>query len=402
MRIVHTADWHLCEKLGRIDRTADLERRVERVARYCEEREADALLIAGDLFSEQATAGQMAAALRHVNKTFAPFFARNGTILAITGNHDDDRRIDLVRSGMALAAPVPAGGGLTPGRMYVQNGLAFASLEATPGDRVQFAFLPYPTMSRYLEADDKYCTREEVNRLLQSRAAEWLAGLPNEPTFDRTVPTVLAAHFHVTGAEINGRYRIGERDDIDFAPGSLPTAWAYVALGHIHKPQALGGMPHVRYPGPLDRLDFGERHDDRGVLFAEVGRAGLVGEPEWLPLEPTPFLDIDLTDPDAGLPGLAEAYPEREAAIVRVTAKAGARFGRDDIAREIRKLFPRLHELKWADIDPPAGGNPARAEYAPGGDHRDAVRRYLTETADGGERAALLELAETFLREETP
>jgi exonuclease SbcD len=32
MRILHTADWHLGDRLGRIDRTDDLRRAVERVA----------------------------------------------------------------------------------------------------------------------------------------------------------------------------------------------------------------------------------------------------------------------------------------------------------------------------------------------------------------------------------
>ena len=59
MKIIHTADWHLCDRLGRIDRTADLKARVERVAELCEQHAADVLLVAGDLFSEQASLDQM-------------------------------------------------------------------------------------------------------------------------------------------------------------------------------------------------------------------------------------------------------------------------------------------------------------------------------------------------------
>lgn len=46
MRIVHTADRHLCDRLGRLDRTDDLRRRVGAVAEVCEDRCADVLLIA--------------------------------------------------------------------------------------------------------------------------------------------------------------------------------------------------------------------------------------------------------------------------------------------------------------------------------------------------------------------
>ena len=41
MRLIHTADWHLCKKLGRIDRTQDLRDRVERVAGLCDSHNAD-------------------------------------------------------------------------------------------------------------------------------------------------------------------------------------------------------------------------------------------------------------------------------------------------------------------------------------------------------------------------
>ena len=81
MRILHTADWHLCDQLGRLNRTDDLKRRVERVAELCDEHGVELLLVAGDLFSEQASVEQMTDALDHVRRTFAGFFARGGTVL---------------------------------------------------------------------------------------------------------------------------------------------------------------------------------------------------------------------------------------------------------------------------------------------------------------------------------
>ena len=43
MRILHTADWHLADRLGRIDRTDDLRKAVERVADYCRSEKVDVL-----------------------------------------------------------------------------------------------------------------------------------------------------------------------------------------------------------------------------------------------------------------------------------------------------------------------------------------------------------------------
>ena len=55
MKIVHTADWHLGRRLGRIDRTDDLRRAVQQVADVCMRENADVLLVCGDLFEPSRT-----------------------------------------------------------------------------------------------------------------------------------------------------------------------------------------------------------------------------------------------------------------------------------------------------------------------------------------------------------
>jgi exonuclease SbcD len=397
MRIIHTADWHLCDRLGRIDRTQDLEARVERVAAMCEEHTADVLLIAGDLFSEQAQVDDMTRALNHLRDVFRPFFGRGGAILAITGNHDRDGRINMVRAGMTLAAPDAGAGGLLPGgRMYLINGRAFATLAGRAGDRVQFVFVPYPFASRYDLSAADYRSKEEENGLLRARVAEWVKGVSSRPDFDPALPTVLAAHLHVRGSELHTLYQMTERDDVQFDFADLNPMWAYVALGHIHKPQALGGAATVRYPGSLDRLAFDESHDS-GVLLLDIdGAKTVVHDP--LPIPGTPFHTIELTDPEAELPALADRYPDRATAIVRVTVSPPVGdTSRDEIARQLRKLFPRLHDLRWADA--------ATLETAPATFPRQlgfeaTVRGYLTRKlteAGDADKDAVLALAETFL-----
>ena len=66
MRILHTADWHLGDRLGRIDRTDDLCRAVERIAGYCDTEKVDVLLVAGDIFSELARPDALRDAIRHM------------------------------------------------------------------------------------------------------------------------------------------------------------------------------------------------------------------------------------------------------------------------------------------------------------------------------------------------
>src|SRR5262249_33450331 len=83
MRVLHTADWHLADRLGRIDRTADLRRAVERVADHCRQETIDVLLVAGDLFSELAGAEALRDTVRHLQEVFTGFLRDGGTILAL-------------------------------------------------------------------------------------------------------------------------------------------------------------------------------------------------------------------------------------------------------------------------------------------------------------------------------
>jgi exonuclease SbcD len=404
MRIIHTADWHLCDRLGRIDRTKDLQARVESVARLCMDREADVLLIAGDLFSEQATVDDMTRALTHLRITFTPFFQRGGTILTITGNHDRDGRINLVRAGMTLASSIASqDSNLTQGRMYLINGRAVATLTGADRQPVQFVLVPYPFPSRYDLSATEYRTKEEENRLLHARVAEWVKELPtNHPTFKTRLPTVLVAHLHIRGSELNdlSRYVLSERDDVLFDFADLNPGWTYIALGHVHKPQMINGQANVRYPGSLDRLDFGETHDDHGILLVEVGQSGLVREPERLPILPTPFHTIPLTDPEAELPALADRYPDHEMAIVKVTvSQLTGSLSRDEIGRQLRRLFPRLYELKWPEMRPsdPSGdgGVDPRVKLS------KTVNDYLIKRLkDDPDKEAIMALADEFMREE--
>lgn len=402
MRIIHTADWHLCTKLDRVDRTNDLKARVEAVAGLCDEHRADVLAVAGDLFCDAASVDDMAAALDHLHATFRDFFDRGGTILAVTGNHDREARVGLVRQGMRLAAPA-GGKQFRPGRMYLLSQPLVAALEARPGDAAQFVLLPYPTATRYGLPDDRFVSTAEQNRALNARVCGWLADARAE--VEAKLPTVLVGHLHVAGAGLShALYRITEADDVVFDHGFRPNWVHYAALGHIHKPQALGGLPTVRYSGSLDRLDFGERDDDKGVVLVEVGPAGVVGEPTWLPIAPTPMHRVELAGTAGELDGLAGMVPDgdRWTALVRVvTTLVPGGPTRDEVVRAVRSTFPRYTEVTWARPDggPAAEGSPE--VLRPAADHRATVREYLARKLGGDpDRDAVMRLADEFLAED--
>jgi len=407
MRILHTADWHLCDRLGRIDRTDDLKSRVERVAAYAEEHAVELILIAGDLFYEHVKNSEVAASLLHIQQQFQPFFQRGGTMVAISGNHDDDAQLEVVRSGLMLAQPLPSGGVFARGRFYLQNGLTFATFHSANNESVQLVLVPYPRPVRF-GLPEEYRTREEEHRLMQHKMTEWTAELRASEKFNKSLPTILMGHLHVRGANLNRTlFRVSEADDVIIEPADLSAGWAYVALGHIHIPQMVNGAETIRYPGPLDRLDFGEETDARGVLLLNLGPIELTEPPLWLPIEPTPMHTIRIENPDDEIPKLEEQYPDRATALVRcyVEQPHDCKLSRDEIARKLRHTFPRLHQINWTNDVPlleKDGEASASAGVASSGKpFAETVRSYLaTNLAEDPDREAILALADTFL--ETP
>ena len=212
MRILHTADWHLNDRLGRIDRTDDLRAAVERVAALCREQAVDVLIVSGDLFSELARPDALRESIRHWQDVFAGFLAGGGTILTLTGNHDNENFCQTLRHAMTLAAPTRRSSPATmvpPGRLYLAAEPTFFRISATAPTRStsQFVLMPYPTPTRYLkgEAGQKYTSQpgREEQAAHPPRSRSTMAGLPGiiREVSGRALTGVLSAHATVRGAE---------------------------------------------------------------------------------------------------------------------------------------------------------------------------------------------------------
>ncbi|MFL5341561.1 MAG: exonuclease SbcCD subunit D [Gemmataceae bacterium] len=402
MKILHTADWHLGDRLGRIDRTEDLRRAVERVAAYCQSEAVDVLLVAGDLFSELARPDSLREAIRHLQQTFGSFLARGGTILALTGNHDNENFCQTLWHAMSLASP--AGSGAATGRLHLATDPTLLRLpDRASGFDVQFLLMPFPTPGRYLdEPAARYASLDEKNRQLIAAFSKKLRALRDGPGFDKDLPTVLSAHLSVTGGEVSPLFRLSEPEDLVLPGEEISADFAYVALGHIHRPQFLGGQENVRYCGSIERLDLGEKNDQKSVAVFDIGPAGLRGDISLLPLESTPVYEVDIVSPKDQLPALAERFPDSQRDLVNlhITYTAGVD-NLDEVLRELENVFPRWYSRDWKETST-LGPALTTAEADRGKTFAETVRDYLggelTNHAED-ERAAVLQRAEELLQE---
>jgi exonuclease SbcD len=406
MRILHTADWHLNHRLGRIDRNEDICRSLRSIASYLEEHQVDVMVVAGDLF-DRGRPDELRQGVSFIREIFLPFLQRGGTMVAISGNHDNEVFFETLRDAFDLVMPATKNTGnvQSAGRLYLAPNPRLLRLAGTDGTIVQFALMPYPTARLYLRGEQvKPRSIEERHRAIQDKFAQVLERMKDPAQgFDVTQPAVLVSHVHVRGINAHTLFHINEAEDVVFEPGAIPAHWAYVAYGHIHKAQpAIAGAEHVRYAGSVERLNFGEAGDEKGVVLVEIGPEGRRGQPQMLPLPASPIYQIEITDPVVQIPLLKQQYPDATQALVNYTLhwQPGVH-DRDGLCQQIEDIFPRwtTRSLKQAGSEDGSNhGIPIQRLD----DLANNVRDYLAmNLGDHPHWDELVVLAEELLAEET-
>jgi exonuclease SbcD len=210
------------------------------------------------------------------------------------------------------------------------------------------------------------------------------------------------AHVHVYGAQVTQLFRLSEDEDVVYTDEQLPATYSYVALGHIHKPQSLGGHAHVRYCGSIERLDLGELLDRKEVTLFELGPSGVVDQPTSHPLEMTPIYDVSITNPREELPGLRDRFPDHGTALVNLHVNYTAGVDNlETVLRELDAIFPRWYSRDW--VESRSVGPALTIGAPPAKSFEVTVRDYLTgelTNYSDVDRAAILELAENLLHDD--
>jgi exonuclease SbcD len=348
VKLLHTADWHLNDRLGRVDRTDDLRRAVEKVAAHCHAERVDVLVVAGDLFSELARPDALRETIRHWQDVFADFLTGGGTILTCTGNHDNETFCQTLRHAMTLAAPAVGkpGAVVPPGRLYLASEPTALRLPDRTGTfTVPFVLMPYPTPTRYL-GGQRYASADEKHRLLITAFERTLDDLTGP-----TAGAVLVAHVHVHGSQVGpSLFRMSDQEDVVVGAAAWAERFSYVALGHIHKPQALGGAEHVRYCGSIERLDLGEANNSLGAVLVELGPGGRLTEPVILPLGGTPVYEVAVADPDEDIPRLRAEFADAQTDLVNLHVRYTAgKHNLEQVLKELEAIFPRWYARDWQE-----------------------------------------------------
>ena len=99
------------------------------------------------------------------------------------------------------------------------------------------------------------------------------------------IPIIAMGHLHAQGSVTSESEReipiIGNLSV--FGGDSFSEVFDYVALGHIHRPQRVGGKEHIRYSGSPIALSFSEKNDLKIVIELEIS-SGKIERIEEIPV----------------------------------------------------------------------------------------------------------------------
>jgi DNA repair protein SbcD/Mre11 len=262
MRLLHTADWHVGRTLRGRSRTDELERALAQVVAIAKSEEADAVLVAGDIYDQRALSAE---ADRLVFETLLELHGLDIPVVAVPGNHDSAPRLNalspvLNHIGCSLVARVrrPQTGGLV--EVVSRDG----------SERALIACVPFVSPRRFSDAASEFTDIATGYNEYDDGMGSLMGAY--ERNFKPDAVNVVLGHLFVSGSRPAGSERqITIGADYAVSPMRLPPKATYVALGHIHRPQKVPGAPcEARYAGSLIQLDFGERGQKKGVVLIEA------------------------------------------------------------------------------------------------------------------------------------
>lgn len=263
MKFLHTADWHVGKTLkGRV-RLDEQKAVLNEIVAIAEASQVDAVLVAGDVYDSIAPS---APAQQLVVRTLLSLRRRTGAqVIVIAGNHDHGPTFEAYRPlmreiGITLVgvAHSPEKGGL----------VRFAA--RSDGADAQVAVLPFLSQRYAIHAaeivantpsENARAYDEMVRQIVTSLTTGFSAGTVN----------LVMSHVTCVGGAFGGGERPAQSIFEYSVPASIfPVSAHYVALGHLHRRQALPAPAPVHYSGSPLAVDFGEQDNTSVVCLVEA------------------------------------------------------------------------------------------------------------------------------------
>ncbi|MBK7978275.1 MAG: exonuclease SbcCD subunit D [Deltaproteobacteria bacterium] len=256
MRFIHTADWHLGRLFHGVHLTDDQAHVLEQLVRLAAEEKADALIVAGDVYDRAVPPPEAVSLLDEVVSKLV--LDHHVPVVIIAGNHDGPDRLAfgsriLAERGLHVLGTPTA----TPAPIRFTDRHGVVEVFSAP-------FADPATYRACLARDDLHDHDTALSAWLTvARAAR-----------NPLARSVLVGHAFVRGgaeSESERPLSVGGAGAVDVA---RLAGFAYVALGHLHRPQALCEDGSIAYSGSLLKYSFSEEDHPKSVSVVEIDGRG--------------------------------------------------------------------------------------------------------------------------------
>ena len=242
MKLFHLSDLHIGKRVNEFSMLEDQKYILMQILKAAKEHQPDGIILAGDIYDKPVPAAEAV----QVFDDFLTSLNEMGLIVfMISGNHDSPERVSY------------------GGRLMKKSGIYVAPVYEGKTEKVEFTdaygkvcihLLPFvkPAVVRHAFEEGEFEKEAEAVCDYQSAVKMTVSHM----AVDTDVRNVLIAHQFVTGAMRceSEEVSVGGLDNVD---ASVFDGFDYVALGHIHSPQAVG-RDQVRYCGTPLKYSFSE------------------------------------------------------------------------------------------------------------------------------------------------
>lgn len=253
MRILHTADWHLGARLVERERLPEHAAFCDWLIETLHTEKIDALLLSGDVF-DAANPPQDAVGLYF---DFIRRLADLRTVKAVItgGNHDSASHLNAPRELL---------------RRFEVHVFGHAGENVVDLGGAVVAAVPF-LRERDLRQAATGETMTEVHAQLRAAIQEhYAAQLAACRALARNQPVIAMGHLTVLGATTSDSERDIHIGNLGAVGADVFAGFDYTALGHLHRPQKVGGQENVRYSGSPVALSFSEASDKKSVVLVDT------------------------------------------------------------------------------------------------------------------------------------
>ncbi|MDB5786022.1 exonuclease subunit SbcD [Caballeronia mineralivorans] len=271
MRILHTSDWHLGQYFLGHSRQAEHQKLIAWLVEQTRLHAVDSVLIAGDIFDTGAPPSYA----RELYYTLILALRDAGVGLTLlAGNHDSVAVLEESRHLLTAlnTVVIPSVRDDPNEQVRVLN-----TREGKPGAII--CAIPFIRARDVLQSVAGQSARDKQQSLQDAIHAHYQAlfALAEDKRVElgAHLPIIATGHLTTVGASASESVREIYVGALEAFPTAAFPAADYIALGHIHRPQKVGGFEHIRYSGSPIALSFDEARQQKEMLLVDVSSDGL-------------------------------------------------------------------------------------------------------------------------------